>query len=127
MATDVLPSAWNDKYRDYLGIEVPDDRRGCLQDVHWSCGLFGYFPTYTLGNLYSAQLYAKALADIPDLPEQFARGEFTPLKDWLNTNVHAHGQRYRAAELCERITGSALSSRPFLDYLQTKLREVYRL
>ena len=122
-----LPSAWNEKYRDYLGIEVPDDRRGCLQDVHWSCGLFGYFPTYTLGNLYASQLYAKVLTDIPDLPEAFARGEFTPLKDWLNTHIHAHGQRYRAAELCQRNTGSALSSRPFLDYLQTKLEEVYRL
>ena len=77
-----LPSAWNEKYREYLGIEVPNDGRGYLQDVHWSCGLFGYFPTYTLGNLYSAQFFKKANADIPDLAQQFARGEFAPLVEW---------------------------------------------
>jgi carboxypeptidase Taq len=120
-----LPAAWNESYRDYLGIEIPDDRRGCLQDVHWSCGLFGYFPTYTLGNLYAAQFFAQAEADIPDLPEQFARGEFSPLKQWLNQNIHCKGQLHRAAELCRTVTGSPLSPAPYLEYLETKLRGVY--
>ena len=122
-----VPAEWNRLYRDYLGLEVPDDRRGCLQDVHWSCGLFGYFPTYTLGNLYAAQFYRQALADHGDLEDQFARGEFGGLKSWLNQHVHAHGQRWRAKDLCMEVCGSPLSPEPFLDYLEQKLRRVYQL
>lgn len=120
-----LPSAWNQRYRDYLGIEVPDDRRGCLQDVHWSCGLFGYFPTYTLGNLYAAQFAAAAGRALPDLEAQMAKGTFAPLRDWLRSNVHVHGRRYTPAELCVRVTGAPLSPEPFLTYLEAKLRTVY--
>lgn len=106
-------------------MDVPDDARGCLQDVHWSAGLFGYFPTYTLGNLYAAQLFEKALEDIPDLYDGFARGDFSPLKTWLNTNVHAHGGRYLPADLCERVTGKPLGAEPLLRHLNDQLRPLY--
>ena len=120
-----LPGVWNAKYKDYLGIDIPDDRRGCLQDIHWSMGSIGYFPTYTLGNLYAAQLYDKARADMPDLHDQFEVGEFGALKTWLNKNIHSHGQRYRAADLCEHVTGKALSADPLMQHLEGKLRPLY--
>ncbi|MBY0261872.1 MAG: carboxypeptidase M32, partial [Phycisphaerales bacterium] len=91
-----LPGEWNARYKRYLGVNVPDDRRGCLQDVHWSFGLIGYFPTYTLGNLYAAQFWEKIATDIPDLTTRMTRGDFAPLKAWLNKNIHDHGKRYRA-------------------------------
>lgn len=122
-----LPGAWKEKYREYLGLDIPDDRRGCLQDVHWSMLSMGYFPTYTLGNLYSAQLFESALEAIPDLESRFERGEFGALKTWLNDNVHAHGQRYRAAELCEHVTGKPLSAEPLLRHLRGKLKPIYGL
>ena len=122
-----LPARWNALYRDYLGVEVPDDRRGVLQDVHWSCGLFGYFPTYTLGNLYAAQFAAAADRALGGTAELLARGEFGPLRDWLREHVHAHGRRYSAQELCRRATGATLSSDAFVDYLEAKLLEVYGL
>jgi carboxypeptidase Taq len=122
-----LPAAWNQRYREYLGIEVPDDRRGCLQDVHWSCGLFGYFPTYTLGNLYAAQFMQKARRDLGDLDALLGRGEFAPLRLWLREHVHRHGRRFDPAELCRRATGSELSTAPFLEYLERKLAAVYGL
>jgi carboxypeptidase Taq len=125
LAPDALPAEWNARYRDYLGIEPPDDRRGCLQDVHWSCGLFGYFPTYTLGNLYAAQFMAAARRDLPGLDEAIARGEFSPLLAWLRDRVHRHGRRHAPAELCRLATGSSLSAEPFLAYLEGKLRAVY--
>ncbi|MCB9878518.1 MAG: carboxypeptidase M32 [Planctomycetes bacterium] len=120
-----LPQRWNALYRDHLGVEVPDDRRGCLQDVHWSCGLFGYFPTYTLGNLYAAQFAAAADQALGGLAPLLAKGEFAPLREWLRENVHRHGRRYLPAELCQRATGAALSSEPFLAYLERKLFDVY--
>ena len=94
-----LPAAWREKYQQYLGITPPNDADGALQDVHWSAGLFGYFPTYSLGNLYAAQFFAQANADLGDLPAAFRRGEFAPLLGWLRENIHRHGQRYAAAEL----------------------------
>ncbi len=120
-----LPREWNRRYQEYLGVTVPDDRRGCLQDVHWSMGAFGYFPTYTLGTLYSAQFFDAAKRAIPGLEEGFAKGEFKPLLDWLNREIHTHGRRYRPAELCERVTGSRLSSECYLRYLSGKLRPLY--
>lgn len=120
-----LPEAWRHMYRDYLDLEVPDDRRGCLQDVHWSCGLFGYFPTYTLGNLYAAQFFAQADADLGNLDELMAQGEFGTLRRWLNQNIHAHGMRYRAGELCSKVTTKELSSAPFLSYLRGKLEPIF--
>jgi carboxypeptidase Taq len=125
LGVDDLPATWNRLYREYLGVEVPDDRRGCLQDVHWSCGLFGYFPTYTLGNLYAAQLAAAAARALGDLDGQLARGEFAPLRDWLREHVHRHGRRHEPTELCRLATGAPLSSEPFLAHLERKLAAVY--
>ncbi len=122
-----LPGEWNRLYRDYLGIVPPDDRSGCLQDVHWSCGLFGYFPTYTLGNLYAAQFMAAAARALGDLDGQLARGEFAPLREWLRRHVHQHGRRLEPGELCRVLTGAPLSPEPFLRYLEAKLSEVYAL
>jgi carboxypeptidase Taq len=120
-----LPEAWNQRYQQYLGITPPDNRQGVLQDVHWSAGLIGYFPTYSLGNLYAAQFFAKAEADLGNLPESFARGDFWPLLHWLRENVHRHGQRYSAAELVKRATGRALSPRPLVDHLTATLGALY--
>ena len=122
-----IPGVWNDAYREYLGLEVPDDRRGCLQDIHWSSGSIGYFTTYALGNLYAAQFFETAVADIDGLSEQFARGEFAALKAGLNEHIHSQGQRYRAADLCRQVTGKPLSAEPLMRYLEGKLRPLYNL
>ncbi|MDA0802692.1 MAG: carboxypeptidase M32 [Planctomycetota bacterium] len=122
-----LPGAWNEKYRDYLGLEVPEDRVGCLQDVHWSMGAFGYFPTYTLGTLYAAQFFDTACAGNPGLVEGFTRGQFSPLLAWLQQNIHRHGRRYGPGELCELVTGKPLSAEHFLRYLEGKLAPLYGL
>ncbi|MBS0197181.1 MAG: carboxypeptidase M32 [Planctomycetes bacterium] len=120
-----VPGEWNKRYKEYLGIKVPDDRRGCLQDVHWSCGLIGYFPTYTLGNLYAAQMWEKINEDLPDLSKRIAKGKFGDLKTWLNQKVHRHGRRYSAAELCKRVTGKELSADPLMRHLTAKAQAVY--
>jgi carboxypeptidase Taq len=115
-----LPEAWNQKMRQYLGVAPPDDARGCLQDIHWSGGAIGYFPTYTLGNLYAAQFFEQAARDIPDLEESFSRGDFAPLLGWLREKIHRHGRRYRASELVRRVTGQDLSAEPLLRHLKRK-------
>lgn len=122
-----LPGAWNERVRADLGLEVPDDRRGCLQDIHWSMGAIGYFPTYTLGNLYAAQLWETIREAIPDLDARMRRGDFAALLEWLRENVHRHGRRYPAPALCERITGRPLSHEPLLSNLRTKLAPIYGL
>lgn len=121
-----LPGEWNRKYKQYLGVDVPDNKRGCLQDVHWSFGLVGYFPTYTLGNLYAAQFWETINAQIPDLSARISRGDFAPLKAWLNTNIHAHGMHYRAADLCKLLTGKPLSADPLMRHLEGKLLPLYQ-
>ena len=125
-AADV-PTAWNDRMKQSLGIVPPDDALGCMQDVHWSAGLFGYFPTYALGNMHAAQFYNQAQEDLGDLETMFAKGEFSPLKTWLNENVHRHGRRYKANRLTEVVTGHRLSHEPLLAHLQQKFGELYRL
>jgi carboxypeptidase Taq len=120
-----VPSVWNAKYKEQLGVVVPDDRRGCLQDVHWSFGLFGYFPTYTLGNLYAAQLWEKILVDMPDTPKNISKGQMLELREWLRVNVHQHGRRFSASEICERATGKPLESGPLLRHLRSKAKMVY--
>jgi carboxypeptidase Taq len=122
-----LPEAWNAKYREYLGIESNTDSDGVLQDIHWSAGLVGYFPTYSLGNLYAAQLFAQAEAELGSLAEPFARGEFQPLADWLRRRVHAVGQRFTAAELIEQVSGKPLGHAPLVAYLRDKLTPLYGL
>ncbi|MBI5883932.1 MAG: carboxypeptidase M32, partial [Elusimicrobia bacterium] len=108
LAVKDLPAAWNKRFEELLGIKVPDDRRGCLQDVHWSFGLIGYFATYTLGNLYAAQFYAQAKKDVPGLEDSFAKGDFKPLLNWLRTKIHGQGMRLRASDLVRSVTGRPL-------------------
>lgn len=125
MSVKDVPGEWNKRYKDYLGIDVPDDRRGCLQDVHWSFGLIGYFPTYTLGNLYAAQFWETIESEISDLRSQISKGEFGTLREWLRTRIHQHGKHYRADELCRKITGKDLSADALLRYLEGKVKDVY--
>jgi carboxypeptidase Taq len=120
-----LPAAWNEAYRHYLGITAQDDAEGCLQDGHWAAGMIGYFPTYTLGNVFAAQLFARAAADLPDLDAQFARGEFAGLLGWLRDKVHRHGHRYPAVRLIEHVTGAAPDHRPLVQALRRKYEELY--
>lgn len=122
-----VPEAWNAKYEEYLGLTPPSDTEGCLQDIHWSHGTIGYFPTYALGNLISAQLFNRAKADIPGLEEGFARGEFLPLLGWLRKHVHAHGAKFTAPELIQRELGEEIQAQPLLDYMRAKYTEIYDL
>ncbi|MBX3394957.1 MAG: carboxypeptidase M32 [Phycisphaerae bacterium] len=122
-----LPDAWNAKIEQMLGVRPSSDAEGCLQDIHWSMAAFGYFPTYALGNLYAAQFYAAALREMPDLENQFRRGEFAGLLGWLRKNIHEHGMRFRPAQLVERVTGSPLSIAPFLKYIREKFSPIYGL
>lgn len=125
LAIKDLPAAWNQKYRDYLGIEPPSDANGVLQDVHWSAALIGYFPTYALGNLYAAQFYAQAAKDVGPLDEQFERGEFGSLLTWLREKIHHVGQCFTARELVENVTGSTLSHDSLIAYLREKYTRYY--
>jgi len=120
-----LPDAWNERYEGYLGVRPPTDREGVLQDIHWSGGLIGYFPTYTLGNLVAAQLFEKAREDLGDIDAQIAAGDLAPLRDWLRANVHRSGSRLPADRLVEHVTGRPLSDDPMLDHLQKKLGPLY--
>lgn len=120
LAVADLPGAWNDGMRDLLGVTPPDDRLGCLQDIHWYDGAIGYFPTYTLGAMMAAQLFASATERQPDILPGIARGDFTPLVGWLRANVHAHGSRYSADELLSRATGAPLSAAAFKAHLQRR-------
>lgn len=127
LGVDDLPLAWDQRYRDYLGIDVPDNRRGCLQDVHWAHGAMGYFPTYTMGNLYGAQFFETACDALGDVPGMIAQGEFAPLLTWLNENIHAHGHTYQSDGLCQKVTGKPLSAEPLMRHLRRKLEPLYGL
>jgi carboxypeptidase Taq len=115
-----LPEIWNARMKEYLGVDVPDDAHGVLQDMHWAVGLLGYFPTYQLGNVISVEIWEVARRELGDLEEQFARGEFGQLREWLREHVYRHGSIYPPRELLERVTGSQLDPEPYLSYLQTK-------
>jgi carboxypeptidase Taq len=125
LAVRDVPAAWNDGMKQLLDITPPNDAEGCLQDIHWSSGLIGYFPTYALGNLYAAQFFEAAQRALPELDRQIARGELRPLREWLRDNIHRHGRRYRADELIKVVTGRELSAGPFIDYLNAKFRPLY--
>jgi carboxypeptidase Taq len=122
-----VPAAWNSAYSESLGITPPNDAQGCLQDIHWSGGLLGYFPTYALGNMYAAQLFEAARRSFGDLDALFAKGEFTPLREWLNSNVHKHGRQFVPSRLIERITDTPLSHRPLVAHLKAKFEPIYGL
>ena len=122
---DDLPDAWDDMYEEFLGIRAPNRTLGVLQDIHWSMGAFGYFPTYTLGNLYSAQLLAAARKDLPDHDEQMRRGEFAPLLNWMREHVHQRGSILEPADLIEEATGYPPSPDAFVDYLKDKVEQLY--
>jgi carboxypeptidase Taq len=123
LAAADLRDAWNDKVRVYLGLEVPDDRRGVLQDIHWSDGLMGVFPSYALGHIASVQIWERARADLPDLDDDIERGEFAPLREWLREHVHRHGRRFEPKDLLERVTGSSFDPAPLLAYVRRMLEE----
>lgn len=125
LRVDELPEAWNARMKDYLGIDVPDDTQGVLQDVHWSSGLMGYFPTYALGNMIAGQLWQKAHEDVPDLDEQIGAGELGGLRSWLVENVHRHGAKFTTTELLQRVVGRGIAVQPFVDYLKAKLSKAY--
>lgn len=122
-----LPEAWNAKMETYLGVVPPHDALGVLQDVHWSGGMLGYFPTYSLGNLISVQFFDKAKTDIPSLPDQIAAGEFDELLNWLRENVHRHGRKYTPVELVKRVTGDGLTATNYITYIRSKFSEIYGL
>jgi carboxypeptidase Taq len=122
-----VPDAWNQRFTEMFGITPPDDAQGCLQDVHWSGGGIGYFPTYTLGNLNAAQLFASAERAIGDLPDRVAAGDFAPLLEWLRENIHRRGMQYRAPELIEVVTGQPLSHQPLIAHLRAKFEPLYGL
>jgi carboxypeptidase Taq len=121
-----LPTAWSDKYQQYLGLRPGDDAEGVLQDIHWSAGLFGYFPTYTLGNLYASQLFEAAEQALGPLEPQFAQGEFAPLLNWLRRNVHHRGQTNTAAEIVAEASGLPASQSALAKHLNRKFASVYR-
>jgi len=120
-----VPEAWNAKMQEYLGIVPPNDKLGCLQDVHWSYGSIGYFATYSLGSMFAVQLWERALQDIPTLPAQIENGQYAELLGWLRKNVHAHGRKFTLDELAKRITGESLQSRSYVAYLKKKFGEIY--
>ncbi|TMF20979.1 MAG: carboxypeptidase M32, partial [Chloroflexi bacterium] len=122
-----LPEAWNSRFKSYLGLDVPNDRDGALQDIHWSFVSFGIFPGYTIGNLVSAQLMEKIRLDIPDLDAQIERGQFANLLGWLRKNVHRHGRKFTPNELLERATGKPLTAAPWIAYVQQKFGALYSL
>jgi carboxypeptidase Taq len=120
-----LPSAWRKKMKALLGVEPETDAQGVLQDVHWSMGAFGYFPSYALGNLYGLQFWEKLRSDVSGVEEAIAAGNFTPVNNWLRDTIYAHGRRSDPQDLLKSVTGKGLSSEPFLDYIENKYAGIY--
>ncbi len=127
LAVADLPGAWNSKMQDYFGLHPPNDAQGVLQDIHWSDGYLGYFPTYTMGNLIASQLWLTLEHDVPKIRSQIAAGKFGDLVAWLHEKIHRHGAKFQPLELLERVTGGGLSPEPYLTYLQAKYGEIYGL
>jgi carboxypeptidase Taq len=121
LAIKDLPAAWNERMDEYLGVDVPDDSRGVLQDMHWAGGSIGYFPTYSLGNVISVQIWERAKEDLGDLEERFEQGEFGELREWLRTHLYVLGRKFTPQETIERVTGSRIDAQPYVRYLREKL------
>lgn len=122
-----LPAYWNAKYKEYLGVKVPNDAHGVLQDIHWSHGSIGYFPTYSLGSFYAAQFYAIAKKEIKSLDDKIENGNLLPLLEWLREKIHRHGKYYSAEELCKKVTGEKLNFKYFMDYAKEKYSALYNI
>jgi len=127
LSVDDLPTAWNTMFKDWFDLDVPEDSLGCLQDIHWSMGAFGYFPTYTLGNLYAAQLLEAMAKDLGDIDDLVQSGDWTPMLDWLGPRIHQRGSQVTPAKLIEDATGSPPSPEPFLRYVEQKYGALYNL
>ncbi|RYZ59158.1 MAG: carboxypeptidase M32, partial [Chitinophagaceae bacterium] len=127
LQTADIPHFWNEQYKTLLDVSVPDDKSGALQDVHWSHGSFGYFPTYSLGSLYAAQFFAKANAVLPGLEENIRLGNTLPLLQWLRQCIHGKGRYYTSEELCTAVTGEPLNTTYFLHYATEKYAAIYDL
>ncbi|KQL53746.1 peptidase M32 [Heyndrickxia shackletonii] len=122
-----LPKIWNDKYEEYLGIRPANDREGVLQDVHWSGGDFGYFPSYALGYMYAAQFKNSMLKDLPNFDDLLAEGNLTPIREWLTKNIHQYGKLKKPLEILQDVTGEGLNAKYLIDYLKDKYTKVYNL
>jgi carboxypeptidase Taq len=127
VAVKDLPEMWNAKMKEYLGVTPPNDAVGVMQDIHWSGGSIGYFSTYALGNLISAQLWEKINQDHPDLVEQIRQGKFETLLGWLREKVHRHGSKFEPQELVQKVTGSRIDPAAYVRYLTKKYSEIYHL
>lgn len=127
LAAKDAPEAWNEKFNEYLGMEPPNYEKGILQDVHWSFGGFGYFPTYALGNLVSAQIWERMAKDIPDMETQVEQAEFEDILGWLRENLHGFGSKYEPQELVQKVTGSKITPEPYIRYLEGKFKAIYDL
>lgn len=125
LSVDMLPKAWNNEYKEYLGVEPENDADGVLQDIHWSGGMIGYFPTYTLGNLYAAQIYNTLKGEVKNLDSELEKGNLKIVLDWLREHIHRYGSIYTARELCEKVTGKSLKPDYFMRYLENKYKQVY--
>jgi len=122
-----IPDAWNETFKEFFDLTPPDDANGCLQDIHWSGGGFGYFPTYSLGNIYAAQFFEQAREELGDLDAMFSTGEFLPLRDWLREKIHRQGMRYRSGDLVKEVTGRGPDAEPLMRHLRGKYGELYGL
>ena len=126
LQTKDIPGAWNELYDEYLGVKVPDDKNGCLQDVHWSHGSFGYFATYSIGSLYAAQFYAAIHREFPSLETAIGQGNTQPIHNWLKQHIYPFGRYYSSEELCKRATGEPLNSDYFIEYAKQKFSDIYK-
>jgi carboxypeptidase Taq len=125
--TKDIPAFWNEHYEKYLGITVPDDKRGCLQDIHWSHGSFGYFATYSLGSMYAAQMYAAIEKEIPSIEKDVAVGNYDGIQKWLKDNIYQFGRYFTSADICKKATGETLQSKHFINYATKKYNHIYSL
>ena len=125
IAAKDIPACWNEKYKKYLGVTVPDDKQGCLQDVHWSHGSFGYFATYSIGSLYAAQIYSAISLEISSLNTDISAGNLQPVLDWLKLHIYDYGRFYNSEELCEKATGQKLNAQHFINYATVKFQNIY--
>jgi carboxypeptidase Taq len=120
-----IPEAWNARMKDYLGLTPPDDAHGVLQDIHWAFGGIGYFPTYAMGNVISAQFWEKVHLDMPDLDYQIEQGHFEGFISWLRSNIHQYGAKFEPQDLIKKVTGNKIDPFPYLNYLQNKYQQIY--